>query len=795
MSQRIYKILTTLRNEHLTLTVHTDGTWSLHTRIGPPARLSRIHWSAHVHPSSSDQNVLLSSLRLRLQQMDEEEIPTPLGPAHVVTLTHGPSREGLELLWRAYVFQKRPYIAVAVGVRSVEIPWRVRRLTPLVVEPPRGHVLMDGVGPRWMFFVEGWHSWSFSGVLADNQRQPRPRWPRLDAAMAYDIAHPPPREPGHFLSHTLAALTGLAPEPSTLVLAWLRQHRFLGLVEIQKTPGPDPNLWGWMDAEHVLLSPHSPLWSEPLLVHIVPPRTPNPLGKAVEALRDWNQIRPRTTSPVIWNSWCAYGRHVSPTHLAENTHYLAQKRDILPVDVIQLDAGYEEHLGDWLRPRPPFAEQMADLARRIENEGFQPGIWVAPFIAEAGSEWARAHPDLFIRDETGHPAKAGFVRHRFVHPLDVTHPRVQEHIREVIHTLVHTWGYRLLKLDFLYAAAFPGQRHATELTRVEAYRKALELVREAAGEDTFLLAGGAPLGPSIGLVDAIRVGPNVAPHWHPKRLLIQRPWKRQPTYPAMINAIRNTLTRSMYHRHLWWNVPDCLITRDRHTALQDHEIQSWLTVVGLGGGMIVFGDPMPQLPPERVAWTAFLLPVQPERAIPLDVLEHTPPETFVLRLERTWGRGVTVGLFNWRDELRTRTLQLGTLGLDWHQPHHVLDFWHKRYYRVIEGYRVFTNIPPHGGHLLGIKPVLDIPHLAGSTFHISQGGEIEEWHWEPPHLTFRVNLGRRARGTVLLGLANHRITTLPSDIQVEEVTDDVVGLTFNVAGERTVHVKLMRGEA
>ncbi len=790
MSRRVYNILTTVRNAHLTLTVHTDGTWSVHTRVGPPARLSRIHWHVTLRPPDSDAMFRLSSFRAPVRDMTVEEVPTLLGPAQVVTLVHEPSREGLELMWRAYMFREAPYMAVAVGVNSVDRVWHVGRLTPFAVEPPRGHILMEGVGPQWTFFVEGWHSWSFTGVLADNRRQPRPRWPRLTAALSYDLPHPPPKERGHFLSHTLAALTGLAPEPSTLVLAWLRQHRFLGLVEIEKTPGPDPNVWGWMDAEGAPLSPHHPLWSEPLLVHLVPPRTPDPLGPAVEAMRRWNQVAFPERVAVGWNSWYAYGRHIRPAHILEQARLAREGRDRLPVEVIQVDAGYESALGDWLHPRGLFSGRMDVLARRLREMDMEPGLWVAPFIAEAGSRLAREHPHWLLKDAEGRPVNAGFVRRTFLRGLDVTHPEVQEYVREVIHTVVHRWGYRFLKVDFLYAAALPGRRHDPHPTRVEVYRRGLELIREAAGEDVFILAGGAPVGPSIGLVDGMRVGPNVAPRWHPKRFFFPRSRNLQPTYPAMSNAVRNTLTRAAYHRRLWWNHPDCLLVRDRSSDLRPHEVQSWLSVVGLVGGMVTLGDPLALLPPERLDWIATLLPILPETAVPLDLLDHTMPETLVLSLEREWGQGVTVGLFNWRDELRTRTLQLGTLGLDWHRPHHVLDFWHRRYYRVVEGYRVFTNIPPHGGHVLGIKPVRPDPHLAGSTFHISQGGEIDMWRWDPPRLSFRVRLGRRAEGTVLLGLPGFRVLSLPPDVRVEEVADDVVGLTFSVVGERTVEVVL-----
>ena len=44
-------------------------------------------------------------------------------------------------------------------------------------------------------------------------------------------------------------------------------------------------------------------------------------------------------------------------------------------------------------------------------------------------------------------------------------------------------------------------------------RAGFEAVRRGAGDDTFLLGCGAPLGPTIGVVDGMRIGPDVAPWW------------------------------------------------------------------------------------------------------------------------------------------------------------------------------------------------------------------------------------------------------------------------------------------
>ncbi len=788
MVRRVYNILGVLRNAHLTLTLHTDGFWSLHTRVGPPARISRAHWQVQVE--TPDGPVSLLSTHLALADKQEKPVETPLGPAQEVTLTHKPSREGLVLQWRAQVYADHPYLTVQVGVTAQRPDVRLRRLVPLAVWPPHGHVLMEGLGPHWTFFIDGWHSWSFAGVLADHQRQPGTRLTRFDAPLMYDVAHPPPRERGHFRSHTVGILTGIAADAPSLVVGWLRQWDFVGLVEVHRSPGPDPRFWAWADGEGIPLPEGQPVWCEPLLVQFVPSRDPDPLAAFATALGRMSEARVPAAAPTGWCTWYHFYQRITPEDITRNVRQLQAARAEVPVDVVQIDDGYESAVGDWLQPKPVFAERMEDLARTIRDAGFRPGLWLAPFIVSPRSRLAQAHPEWLLRDDRGKPVNAGFLWNTFTTALDLTHPGVQDYLREVVETVVHRWGYTYLKLDFLYAGALPGRRHNPTLTRPQVLRQGLRLIREVAGDEVFLLGCGCPLGPAVGLVDAMRIGPDIAPHWHPRLYGISLPWRKKVTYPAAANAVRNTLTRAAYHRRLWWNDPDCVLARVRDIRLTDREVQGWLSVVGLTGGLVVWSDDLDAVPPERRAWVAALLPVQPEVGRPLDLLEHTVPETVVLSLERPWGKGITVGLFNWRDESRTRTLQLGVLGLDWHRPYHVLDFWTGHYYRVTEGYRVFVNIPRHSGHVLGVKPVLDVPHLAGSTFHISQGGEIREWAWEPPRLRFRVVLGRRGEGTVLLGTAGRRVTSVPSDVHVRPVATDVVALEFRVEGERTLEVYL-----
>ena len=75
-------------------------------------------------------------------------------------------------------------------------------------------------------------------------------------------------------------------------------------------------------------------------------------------------------------------------------------------------------------------------------------------------------------------------------------------------TALRSYGFDYFKLDFLYAGALGG---------LEEYRHGLPaVIRDAVGPEAYVLGCGAPILPSVGLVDAMRVSPDVAPVYEPE---------------------------------------------------------------------------------------------------------------------------------------------------------------------------------------------------------------------------------------------------------------------------------------
>jgi alpha-galactosidase len=241
----------------------------------------------------------------------------------------------------------------------------------------------------------------------------------------------------------------------------------------------------------------------------------------------------RYPTPRVWCSWYSLYTAIDESIL----YRVAEELNDLPFDVMQVDDGWQVAIGDW-EPNVKFPTGMAALADRIRATGRTPGLWLAPLLAVPSSRLFQEHRNWLLRDPNGNLVSAGFLWGEPLYALDTSHQQVLDWLRNLMRK-VRTWGYDYAKLDFIYAGALPGVRHV-EMPRENAYRQGLRAMREGLGPDAYLLACGAPILPSLGLCDAMRIGPDVGGEWESYRdsVLLQN-----PSTPGVKNAIRTTVNR------------------------------------------------------------------------------------------------------------------------------------------------------------------------------------------------------------------------------------------------------------
>jgi alpha-galactosidase len=288
-----------------------------------------------------------------------------------------------------------------------------------------------------------------------------------------------------------------------------------------------------------------------------------------------NGVCLQSRNPVGWSSWYQYFTGLTAADLEKNLRFSAEGG--FPFDVFQIDDGYELDIGDWLEVKEGFTD-LPDLARMIRERGFTAGIWTAPFSASASSEVFRKHPDWFVR-ERGRPKLCYRNWKKPIYALDTTHPEALAWLAETFAAL-RRMGFSYFKIDFLFAAAMQGDRYA-RVTPIQAYRRGMEVIRRAAGGD-FMLGCGAPLLPSLGLVDGMRVGEDTAPFWDSGMSGIAGP-------NAYI-ALKNPILRSFMHGRWWLNDPDCLLLREKDIRLSANEKRLYALVCGALDNMLIESD-------------------------------------------------------------------------------------------------------------------------------------------------------------------------------------------------------------
>ncbi len=309
-----------------------------------------------------------------------------------------------------------------------------------------------------------------------------------------------------------------------------------------------------------------------------------------------DQIKARHTqqdlppSEAGWNSWYELWDGVDDKAVRENAAiaktmlaapvakaYKANSAKAHPLRIV-VDDGWQKKWGDW-QPNNKFPSGLDGLAKDLGNQGFVVGVWLAPLLAEEGSEVFQKHPEWFVKGPTFPHLKIGKM-----HVLDPTHPGAAKHLHDVIATIVG-WGYSLLKIDFLFAGTWEGQR-AQPVTGIEAYHRALAIIREAAGDKTLLLGVGAPAFPTIEYVDLWRVGGDIA----------VEPFV-DPHFAFVASQLRMLNARWALCRRVLCD-PDPLMLR----AMPKIDVETGAWTVAIAGGGLFLSDDLRKLDPARKTW-------------------------------------------------------------------------------------------------------------------------------------------------------------------------------------------------
>ena len=452
------------------------------------------------------------------------------------------------------------------------------------------------------------------------------------------------------------------PTGDNYLFAFTSCHRFIGRFYLKGSL-----LKVVVDTEGHELKPGETWKLEPFMFHSGPGRETLLDGLSQHLIRNHPPLKfPKP--PTGWCSWYCFGPRVTAQQVLDNLDFISKQAPGLRY--IQVDDGYQPAMGDWLETGTAFGGNVQGVLKEIRRRGFEPAIWVAPFVAEEKSHVFQQHPNWFVMDSAGKPLRSDSVtfggwRRGPWYVLDGTHPEVQKHFEMFFRIMRREWGCTYFKLDANFWGAIHGGRfHDSRATRIEAYRLGMQAIIRGA-ENSFILGCNHPIWPSLGLIHGSRSSND-----------IKRTWERIET------TARQNLSRNWQNGRLWWNDPDAIVlTGD----LPENEFIFHATTIFASGGMLLSGDDLTKISVERLATLRKLQP-------PTGVAARFDNDTFQVGRMNVGHRQI-VSLLNWSDTPQSISFKL------WRRSR-VTDFWTGAALGTHEGSFEVKDTPGRSGRLL-----------------------------------------------------------------------------------------------
>jgi len=141
-----------------------------------------------------------------------------------------------------------------------------------------------------------------------------------------------------------------------------------------------------------------------------------------------------------WCSWYYAYYHLSDVMLSDYLKGFKSVTPNVPIQTIQIDAGYFPHAGDWLEPYYKFPNGIENSVKEIISNGYKAGIWIGPYMVGNKSKLYKEHPDWILckNDSTPIINMAFYGEERLwgqmdeeIYTLDTSNPEVMEYLGNI----------------------------------------------------------------------------------------------------------------------------------------------------------------------------------------------------------------------------------------------------------------------------------------------------------------------------------------------------------------------------
>jgi Melibiase len=349
-------------------------------------------------------------------------------------------------------------------------------------------------------------------------------------------------------------------------------------------------------------------------------------------------------APVGWCSWYGYFSHVTQQDILRNADALKAYYKPFGLDYCLVDAGWQ-HAGDgengspiggnWDSSNLKFPQGMKWLADQIHARGLRAGLWLSVF-GNADKDFYERHPDWFLHNAEGN---AGLGSWFGTYVADFSNPQLENYLEDLYRRHTLDWGYDYFKLDgengTLRLWALNRARAADpSLDATTAFRHALGLIRQAMNSKPgvfFSACGPAYPTESMGIAQSARLGGDVVGDQEP------------PSFRGVRTALEGMRRGYYTHNIAWYADPDALVVRP---PLTDDEAQTWTSILGLSGQLLMLGDDMASLPTSRRELLRKIMPVADITPMDLFPIAHDRP-IWMLHVVRAFASWDVAGIFDW----------------------------------------------------------------------------------------------------------------------------------------------------
>ena len=320
-------------------------------------------------------------------------------------------------------------------------------------------------------------------------------------------------------------------------------------------------------------------------------------------------------NPGGWESWYNHYSHINEKLILDDLETLTKTNNIISKGqysskIFQIDDGWEKALGDWNYRKDRFPNGLSPLISKIENEGYIPGLWIAPFIIDSRCQTAIDHPDWLLRAEKGNLVVAGYNplwgKNGNFYCLDLSNDEVISYLDSLMDKIINEWGFRYIKLDFLYAGMLYGQ-YQNETAAYKIYSRAIKTLTEKNqtkdGKAVTYLGCGVPFELSFKYLPLSRIGCDTFEHWENKMLRLIKWNGRNEAY---LN-IKDTLGHAMWNKTIFACDPDVIFIRSENCSLSKEQKFLIAGINTLFGSQLMYSDDPGKAGPEEEKLTEEIL--------------------------------------------------------------------------------------------------------------------------------------------------------------------------------------------